>query len=71
MSVREVPQTESPANPGPGLLTTAAASAVTESTPPAEPTSNTNAQSPSTHHSHFQGEINLYKQMIIHWKIRK
>ncbi|KAK0083561.1 hypothetical protein PV325_008608 [Microctonus aethiopoides] len=55
VSVREVPQTESPANPGPGLLTTAAASAVTESTPPAEPTSNTNAQSPSTHHSHFQG----------------
>lgn len=50
VSVREATPNASPANPGPGLLTTAS---VTAPTPPAEST--TTAPSPSGHHSHFQG----------------
>lgn len=54
VSVREATPTISPGNPGPGLLTTASATAPT---PPAEPT--TAATSPPGHHPHFQG---LYYQ---------
>ncbi|XP_051155806.1 uncharacterized protein LOC127278244 [Leptopilina boulardi] len=50
VSVREATPSASPANPGPGLLTTASVTAPTSS---AEST--TTAPSPSGHHSHFQG----------------
>ncbi|XP_014603350.1 PREDICTED: uncharacterized protein LOC106786453 isoform X1 [Polistes canadensis] len=51
VSVREVPPTTSPGNPGPGLLTTATVAAPT---PPAE-SATTTTPSPSGHHPHFQG----------------
>lgn len=66
VSVREVSQ-ESPGNPGPGLLTTAAVNAPPPPLPPpatltttttVESVTNTNTRSPTGHHQHLQGKIN-------------
>ncbi|XP_063985001.1 runt-related transcription factor 2-like [Diachasmimorpha longicaudata] len=52
VAVRESAQTDSPANSGPGLLTTAS---VTAPTPPAESATNNSPSNPPGHHPHLQG----------------